>query len=137
YPANEPGRRADLVITLGTRFDDRSSSSWHPGYSWNFPTTRLVHVDIDPQELGSNYAPDLGVIADVKVFTRQLLNALARRAEIDASRYAPWLAQVQGWQAQWEAFVRPHFGDSTSPLRPEFVVGTLQQVLPEDVILAL
>ncbi|AOS81051.1 acetolactate synthase [Hydrogenophaga sp. PBC] len=137
YPANEAGRRADLVITLGTRFDDRSSSSWHDGYSWNFPTTKLVHVDIDPQELGRNYAPDLGVIADVKVFTRQLINALPQRAQISAERYSPWLAQVQGWQAQWEAFVRPHFGDSTNPLRPEFVVGTLQQVLPDDVILAL
>src|SRR5690606_37119950 len=104
---------------------------------WNFPKTRLVHVDIDPQELGCNYALDLGLIADVQVFTRQLLKALAQRPQIEASRYAPWLAQVQGWQAQWEAFVRPHFGDSTHPLRPEFVVGTLQKVLPEDVILAL
>jgi len=60
YPANEAGRRADLVITLGTRFDDRSASSWHPGYSWNFPKTQLVHVDIDPQELGRNYVPNSG-----------------------------------------------------------------------------
>jgi acetolactate synthase I/II/III large subunit len=137
YPANEAGRRADLVITLGTRFDDRSASSWHPGYSWNFPATKLVHVDIDPQELGRNYAPTLGIIADIQVFTRQLLNALATRPQIEAKRYAPWLAQVKGWQGEWEAFVRPHFGDSTSPLRPEFVVGTLQKTLPDDVILAL
>ena len=137
YPANEAGRRADLVITLGTRFDDRSASSWHPGYSWNFPKTQLVHVDIDPQELGRNYVPTLGIIADIKVFTRQLLAALPQRQEISAARFAPWLAQVQAWQAQWEAFVRPHFSDSTSPLRPEFVVGTLQKVLPDDVILSL
>lgn len=137
YPANEAGRRADLVITLGTRFDDRSASSWHPGYSWNFPTTRLVHVDIDPQEIGRNYAPDVGVIADVRTFTAQLLQALDRRPDIHAPRYAPWLDRVRGWQAEWEAFVRPHFGDSTSPLRPEFVVGTLQRLLPEDVILSL
>lgn len=137
YPANEAGRRADLVITLGTRFDDRSSSSWQPGYSWNFPKTRLIHVDIDPQELGRNYAPELGLIADVKTFARQLLNALDSQTALTASRYAPWLEQVKGWQAQWEAFVRPHFEDSTSPLRPEFVVGTLQKILPEDVILSL
>ena len=137
YPANEAGRRADLVITLGTRFDDRSSSSWHDGYSWNFPKTRLIHVDIDPQELGRNYAPDLGIIADVQVFTRQLLQAIATHTELNAARFAPWLADVQSWQAQWEAFIRPHFSDSTSPLRPEFVVGTLQKVLPDDVILAL
>jgi acetolactate synthase I/II/III large subunit len=138
YPANQAGRHADLVITLGTRFDDRSSSSWHPGYSWNFPKTQLVHVDIDPQELGRNYPPTLGVIADVKTFVRQLLNALdARQPALQATDHAHWLAQVRGWQAEWEAFVRPHFGDSTSPLRPEFVVGTLQKVLPDDVILAL
>lgn len=137
YPANESGRRADLVLTLGTRFDDRSASSWHLGYSWNFPKTKLIHVDIDPQELGRNYAPTLGVIADIKVFTQQLLNALDKRPEINATRYAPWLAQVQAWQFQWESFIRPHFSDSTSPLRPEFVVGTLQKILPDDVILAL
>lgn len=136
YPANEAGRRADLVITLGTRFDDRSASSWHPGYSWNFPSTKLIHVDIDPQELGRNYAPTLGVIADVKVFTRQLLGALDK-SPVEDKRFAPWLDQVQGWQREWEAFVRPHFEDSTSPLRPEFVVGTLQKLLPEDVILSL
>ena len=136
YPANEAGRRADLVITLGTRFDDRSASSWHAGYSWNFPKTLLVHVDIDPQELGRNYAPQVGIIADVKVFTRQLLDAIGASG-IEAKQFAPWLERVQGWQAEWEAFVRPHFEDSTSPLRPEFVVGTLQKMLPDDVILAL
>lgn len=137
YPANQAGRFADLVITLGTRFDDRSSSSWHPGYSWNFPTSKLLHVDIDPQELGRNYPPTLGLIADIKTFVRQLLAAMPSWPEIEAARYAPWRAQVQGWQAEWEAFVRPHFEDSTSPLRPEFVVGTLQKMLPEDVILSL
>lgn len=137
YPANEAGRRADLVITLGTRFDDRSSSSWHDGYSWNFPKTQLVHVDIDPQELGRNYVPTVGIIADIQVFVQQLLAALATRADVTASAYASWLGQVQGWQGEWETFVRPHFTDSTNPLRPEFVVGTLQKVLPEDVILCL
>lgn len=137
YPANEAGRRADLVLTIGTRFDDRSASSWHPGYSWNFPATRLVHVDIDPQELGRNYPPTLGIIADAKVFAGQLLRALAARPDLDAAKYAAWRADVASWQEQWEAFVRPHFGDSTSPLRPEFVVGTLQKVLPDDVILSL
>lgn len=137
YPANQAGRHADLVITLGTRFDDRSASSWQPGYSWNFPSTRLVHVDIDPQELGRNYPPTVGIIADVRTFVQQLLAALAQRSDLDAARFAPWRDEVQGWQREWEAFVRPHFGDSTSPLRPEFVVGTLQKTLPDDVILAL
>lgn len=136
YPANQAGRHADLVVTIGTRFDDRSSSTWHPGYSWNFPTTKLVHVDIDPQELGRNYPPTLGVIADAKVFAAQLLAAASRRG-LDGSRYAEWRAEIARWRAEWDAFVRPHFDEATVPLRPEYVVGALQSVLPDDAILTL
>ncbi len=136
YPANQAGRHADLVITVGTRFDDRSSSSWHPGYSWNFPKTQLVHVDIDPQELGRNYPPTVGVVADCKVFCEQLLAAIDG-AGIEAATFGDWRAQVAGWQQEWETFVRPAFSQISTPIRPEYVVGTLQNVLPDDVILAL
>ena len=79
YPANEAGRRADLVIAIGARFDDRSASSWLPGYSWNFPVCKLIHVDVDPDEIGRNYPPDIGVLADARTFLRQLLVELERR----------------------------------------------------------
>ena len=138
YPANQAGRHADLVLTVGTRFDDRSSSSWHAGYSWNFPKTQLVHVDIDPQELGRNYPPTVGVVADCKVFCEQLLAAVNENAgAFDKTKYAAWRDQVAGWQQEWEQFVRPAFSAITTPIRPEYVVGTLQKVLPDDVILSL
>ena len=136
YPANQAGRHADLVITLGTRFDDRSSSSWHAGYSWNFPHCKLIHVDIDPQELGRNYAPDLGIVADVKTFVSQWLELLGSGEHYRQS-LAGWHRDIGQWQKQWDAFVLPHFSDEGKPLRPEFVVGALQKVLPEDVILSL
>ena len=82
FPANQAGRHADLVICIGTRFDDRSSSSWYPGYSWNFPSTKLIQVDIDPAELGRNYPPTLGLIADAKIFTRQLIVCLEQESSI-------------------------------------------------------
>jgi acetolactate synthase I/II/III large subunit len=139
YPANQAGRHADVVLTIGTRFDDRSSSSWQPGYSWNFPKTRLIHVDLDPQELGRNYPPTLGIIADAKVFSAQLLAALGRREERGAQKlkrqYTEWRAEVEAWRQEWEAFVRPNFSKTTTPLRPEYVVDSLQKVLPDDAIL--
>ncbi len=139
YPANQAGRHADLVITIGTRFDDRSSSSWYPGYSWNFPKTKLIHVDLDPQELGRNYPPTLGIIADAKVFAAQLLNALGLREQRGSAslkkQTSEWRAEVQAWRQEWEAHVRPNFGLLTTPLRPEYVVDALQKVLPDDAIL--
>jgi len=137
YPANQAGRFADLVICIGTRFDDRSSSTWHPGYSWNFPSTRLLHVDIDPTELGRNYPPTLGVIADAKVFCTQLLAGLGSRKDIRRDNYAVWREKIAGWKAEWEHFIRPNFSAITTPIRPEYVVGALQDVLPDDVILTL
>ncbi len=73
YPANQAGRYCDLVIAVGARFDDRSSSSWMTGYSWNFPSQNLIHVDVDHAEIGRNYAPTLPILADARSFLRQIL----------------------------------------------------------------
>jgi acetolactate synthase-1/2/3 large subunit len=133
YPANEAGRRADLVIALGARFDDRSASSWLPGFSWNFPHTKLIHIDVDPDELGRNYPPDLGVLADGRTFLRQLLTEMEHRKIKSATQ--EWLSQIAQWRAAWDKFVGPNFELHTSPLRPERVVADCRAVLPDDAIL--
>ena len=98
YPANEAGRHADLVIAIGARFDDRSASSWMPGYSWNFPASKLIHVDVDPAELGRNYPPDIGILADARTFLRQLLDRGRTARRQSAMRLKPWLADIKNWQ---------------------------------------
>jgi acetolactate synthase-1/2/3 large subunit len=137
YPANQAGRHTDLVLTLGARFDDRSSSSWMPGYSWNFPQARLIHVDVDHAEIGRNYAPDLGVLADARIFLIQLLEALSRRTVDKAGRLQPWLADIARWRSEWEAYIKPNFEIHASPLRPERVVADCRAVLPDDAIISL
>jgi len=137
FPANEAGRRADLVIAIGARFDDRSASSWLPGYSWNFPNTKLIQVDIDPAELGRNYPPDLPLVADARTFLRQLLTELEQRGANHATRFAtkPWLAEIAEWRGAWDEFVQPNFALHCSPMRPERVVADCQSVIPPDGII--
>jgi acetolactate synthase I/II/III large subunit len=131
FPANEAGRRADLVLAIGARFDDRSASSWLPGYSWNFPTTKLIHVDIDAGELGRNYPPDLPIVADARTFLRQLLAEVGRRAGTSGkSSQKQWLAQIAQWRAAWDEFIRPNFATHAMPMRPERVVADCQAVIP-------
>ena len=135
YAANEAGRRADVVMAIGARFDDRSASSWLPGYSWNFPQTKLIHVDLDPAELGRNYPPDLGILSDARTFLRQLLAEIEPRApRLDAM--AAWHEDIRKWQQSWDAFVKPNFEVHASPIRPERIVADCQTVLPDDAILA-
>jgi acetolactate synthase-1/2/3 large subunit len=135
YPANEAGRRADLVIAIGVRFDDRSASSWIPGYSWSFPHSKLIHVDVDPTELGRNYPPDLGILADARTFLRQLL-AEGERSGPRAGALKSWHADIKKWQGDWQAFIAPNFEIHASPIRPERVVADCAAVLPDHAILA-
>src|ERR1035437_1608861 len=59
---NAACRNADVIMALGTRFDDRATSSWLPGMTYNFPPTKLIHVDIDANEIGRNFQPAIGII---------------------------------------------------------------------------
>jgi acetolactate synthase-1/2/3 large subunit len=137
YPANQAGRHSDLVLAIGARFDDRSSSSWLSGYSWNIPITKLVHVDVDVAEIGRNYPVDLGIVADARTFLRQVLAEVENRdrTQIDQSQH--WMKQIQGWRHEWEEFTKPNFDLATSPMRPERVVGDIRKVLPTESIISL
>lgn len=137
YPANQAGRHADLVVTIGARFDDRSASSWLPGYSWNFPHCKLIQVDVDHAEIGRNYAPDLGILADARTVLAQLLGEVDRGALAVGRSADAWLAEIAKWRAEWEAFIRPNFEMHASPIRPERIVADCRAVLPDDAIISL
>lgn len=137
YASNQAGRHADLVLAIGARFDDRSASSWKPGYSWNFPTTKLVHVDLDHGELGRNYPPDLAILADAKAFLRQVLAELDRRGVGAEPRLQSWHADIAGWRAEWKKFIQPGFEAHSTPIRPERIVADCRAVLPDDAIISL
>src|ERR1700690_813927 len=106
YQANHATRQADVLLALGVRFDDRTSSSWLPGYSFTIPPTRLIHVDIDPDEIGRNYPVALGLMADVRTFLRQILGEIEARDNVDecAAARAKWLGAIAGYRREWEAF---------------------------------
>jgi acetolactate synthase-1/2/3 large subunit len=137
YPANQAGRHADLVLAIGARFDDRSASSWMRGYSWNFPHTRLIHVDVDHGEIGRNYPPDLGILADAKAYLQQLLSELDRRKVDGSPRLQAWAASIAAWRKEWQAFIKPGFETHSAPIRPERIVADCRAVLADDAVISL
>lgn len=137
YHANQATRQADVLLALGVRFDDRTSSSWVPGYSFTIPPTRLIHVDIDPEEIGRNYPVALGLMADVGIFIQQVLDELDRRGDADnaAEAKARWLETLADYRREWEAFIAPGFTDDSSPINPQRAAHEIDKALPEDAIL--
>jgi acetolactate synthase-1/2/3 large subunit len=137
YQANHAARQADVLLALGVRFDDRTSSSWLAGYSFAIPPTRLIHVDIDPDEIARNYPVALGLMADVRTFLQQLLAELERRQpgnDFAASR-RPWLDATAGYREAWNAFIAPGFTVDTTPIHPQRAAHEIDKALPEDAIL--
>jgi acetolactate synthase I/II/III large subunit len=137
YQANHATRQADVLLALGVRFDDRTSSSWIPGYSFTIPPTQLIHVDIDPEEIGRNYPVALGLMADVRTFLRQILAELDRRADLQkrADSRRKWLRMIDGYRREWEALVAPGFSDDTTPVNPQRAAAEIGKALPDDAIL--
>src|SRR5262249_40180037 len=119
------------------RFDDRTSSSWLPGYSFTIPPTKLIHVDIDPDEIARNYPVALGLMADVRTFIGQLMAELDARKTIDgaASARKKWLAAIDSYRKEWNAHVAPGYKDDASPINPQRAASEINKALPDDAIL--
>ena len=119
YAANHATRNADVVLALGTRFDDRSTSSWLPGYTYEIPPTQLIHVDLDAAEIGRNYPPALAIVANAKDVLGQLHAAAAPRATTRPRTLAPPGASGSpAWTREWEAHVAPQRGSDAARRAP-------------------
>lgn len=136
-PANEAARACDVLLALGVRFDDRTSSSWLPGYSFNIPPTRLIHVDLDVAEIGRNYPVHLGLVADVRTVLRQLLelDMRERGAEAAPPERTAWFERIADWRRQWAGVARPPADPDLEPVHPLQVIDALRRVMPDDGIL--
>jgi acetolactate synthase I/II/III large subunit len=88
--ANHAIQSSDLLIALGMRFDDRVTGTLNT-YAQN---AQVIHVDIDPAEIGKNVTADIGIVGDVKQVLRQLLPSIEHRQRTQ------WLAQIEEWRQE-------------------------------------
>jgi acetolactate synthase-1/2/3 large subunit len=140
YPANRAARGCDVLLALGTRFGDRSASSWREGATHSIPPTKLIHVDIDPGQFGRNYPPTVAIAGSVPLVLRQLTDTLRRRAAAvpKAAESAPrreWAASFKGWKDAWERSLDETRDIDVQPIHPDRVLTELTRALPEQSIL--
>ena len=126
---NESLRTADLILAVGTRLAEANSSSWEPEFTFEMPPTRLIHIDIDPAEIGRNYQTELGVVADAKLALEALVSAAkgvthrdrgTMRADVARGRKA----FAANWADQWTS--------DQFPMRPERILAELRKHVPDD-----
>jgi acetolactate synthase I/II/III large subunit len=120
-------QESDLLIALGTRFDDRVT-----GRVGSFaPHAKVVHVDIDPAELGKIRQPDVPIVGDCRQVVTEFVRALA---DVEAVDLSEWKSRISGWQERFPLhYDPPEEGDA---LKPQYVMEVLRDSAPQGTILA-
>jgi acetolactate synthase-1/2/3 large subunit len=128
YTAVTAMQQADLLVALGSRFDDRVTGKL-AGFA---PNAKIVHVDIDPAEIGKNRAADVPIVGDCRdVIGKMVAELTKRQGEGGPPDRTPWLQQLKAWQAQY-----PYRYDQQpdGPLKPQYCVERLRDHADADTI---
>ncbi|GFE87452.1 thiamine pyrophosphate-binding protein [Steroidobacter agaridevorans] len=128
---NDSCRNADYVLALGTRFCEADCSSWEGEYTFNMPPTKLIHIDIDPSELGRNYPVEIGVIADLKQ-ALTVLNRVARELLPQPRGNESLRQEIAAYRKQFKSNNAAAEASAQFPMRPERILADVRAVLPRD-----
>ncbi|MFN8006905.1 MAG: thiamine pyrophosphate-binding protein [Terriglobia bacterium] len=124
--ANRAIAEADLVFFVGSRTGSQVTNFWRIPR----PGTRVIQLDLSPEELGRHYSNTVSLCGDARTVLRQILQTLGRR-----SSRRTWLQRIQELNTEWMSSVHSLRHSEASPMRPERICKELQEALPANAIL--
>jgi acetolactate synthase I/II/III large subunit len=123
--------QADLVVFVGCRAGSVTTERWrHPAPG----KARVVHIDIDPAVIGVNYPTEVAVVGDARLALAALRDEVARYLEAPPQRPFGRDRVARAKAEKFAAFAELARSDA-APIRPERIVATLQELLPEDALI--
>ena len=133
YASNMAMTETDLIIALGVRFDDRVTGR----LAAFAPHAKVIHVDIDPAEIGKNRAADVPIVGDVKRVLEKLLETLRELSGEMSSKHraarAAWWAQVKEWQREHP--LEPE--TSSDEIKPQHLVAEIDRLSGGEAIVSV
>jgi len=117
YAANMAVAESDLLVALGVRFDDRVTGK----LATFAPHARVIHVDIDPANIGKNVTPTLALTGDVRQVLDQFLSLVQSQSK---ERLASWWDQIRQWQLSQPL----RFSGSQNQIKPQTVIRELHRL---------
>jgi acetolactate synthase-1/2/3 large subunit len=123
-------QRADLLVALGARFDDRVTGQ----LSSFAPDAKIVHADIDPAEISKNRHADVPIVGDCKEILVELIASVrSERGSDDGTDLAPWWRQLNEWRDTYPAgYEWPEDGT----LSPQYVIERIGSLVGPDAVYA-
>lgn len=131
YAANMAVAKSDLLIAVGSRFDDRVTGRLDAFA----PSAKIIHVDIDPTSIAKNVEVDIPIVADCKLAMEAMNTWLDKCADYNAeeisAQHQPWVDQVKEWDAK-HPLAYMEEGDI---IKPQYVIETLNRLTGGDAII--
>jgi acetolactate synthase I/II/III large subunit len=128
YTAVTSMQKSDLLIALGSRFDDRVTGK----ISAFAPDAKVIHVDVDPAELGKVRRPDVPIVGDCRLVIEELVKAVkADRSKRNWPDLSAWDRQLEDWQREFPLKYEQH---DDGPLKPQYCIESLREHTPDDTI---
>ena len=129
---------ADVVFALGTRFKEADCSSWYPGYTFNIgrpeDRTKVIHIDIEAQEIGRNYPVEIGAVADARA-ALAVLNRVARDMFPEGFKRPAKTDEIAAFRAAFVESNREMAESTAFPMMPERILADTRRALPDDAII--
>jgi len=124
-------QKADLLIVLGARFDDRITGK----VSTFAPDAKIIHVDIDPAEQGKVRRPDVPIVGDCRQVTEELIKELRalQNGGVAQPDLGPWKSRISGWREQFPTTYEQ--SEPGNALKPQYCLEQLREAAPEGTIL--
>jgi acetolactate synthase-1/2/3 large subunit len=123
YTATTAMQRSDLLITIGARFDDRITGD----VDRFAPEAKVIHVDVDPAEIGKIRAVEVPIVGDAKAVLTQFIEESEGRSPAPDRR--PWFETIEEWQTVYPLVYEQ---DPDGPIQQQFVIEELHRITHGD-----
>jgi acetolactate synthase-1/2/3 large subunit len=127
FAANYAMDKADLIVAIGARFDDRITGKLDEFA----PNAKVIHVDVDPAEISKNVGAHIPIVGDVKQVLPKLTREY-RALQTDPSRMDEWWEAIEGWKRDHPLYYEP---GKDGEIKPQFMIEALHRATKGDAII--
>jgi acetolactate synthase-1/2/3 large subunit len=127
--ANQAAWNSDVIITLGNKFDEDETGAWEVGDTYNIKKTKIIHVHIDPRELGKIYPTEVGIHGDPKEVLREIITLIKKKGKTFNRGTKEAIAKAR---AEYYEEMKEYRESNNVPINPFRFVKELEEVFPKN-----
>lgn len=128
--------KADVLLAVGARFADETASSYRHGATYAIGPTRVIHIDIDPNEIGKNYPAEVGIVGAAQPTLASLADGLEARGATRLYNRGAYYREVQQVKKSWFAKIAKTQRNRAEPIAISAMLKELRDALPPETIVA-